>query len=205
VPRQFGVPEELCQKVMAKLESPRAYSPYFSSIHKKHIIGINNAYQVGDWIDILFFGDASWYHTHAPKLAGWPGLKASSAPFFHKTKDNPLGVKYLARDGGHKRGISNNPHCVSWNGNSGAAAISLAAHLGVRRIVLLGFDMKRESQLITHWHGNHKSGLKCPFTHHLLGFPEIAKDAKRMGIEILNASPESALKAFPRVLVKDLL
>jgi hypothetical protein len=199
------VPEEVTQEVLAKRENPQVYSPYLKAIHDKHVIGINNAYQIGDWIDILFFGDASWYHAHAPRLGTWPGLKVSSAPFFHKTRNNPLGVKYLARDGGHKTGISRNPRCVSWNRNSGAAAISLAAHLGVKQIVLLGFDMRGDSPLITHWHGNHKPGGNCPFSNHLLNFPNIARDAKSMGIEILNASPHSAIEIFPKVAIKDLL
>jgi hypothetical protein len=38
-----------------------------------------------------------------------------------------------------------------------------------------------------------------------LGFPEIAKDANRMGVEILNANPDSAIQDFKKVNVCDLI
>ena len=44
-----------------------------------------------------------------------------------------------------------------------------------------------------------------PFHRHLRGFPQIAKDAKQMGVEILNASPDSAIECFRKVTVKELL
>ena len=40
---------------------------------------------------------------------------------------------------------------------------------------------------------------------HMVGFSKIAQDAKRLGIEIINASPDSKIKAFKKVPVKDLL
>jgi hypothetical protein len=47
--------------------------------------------------------------------------------------------------------------------------------------------------------------MNMPFHKHLHGFPEIAKDAKRMGVTILNASPDSAIECFKKVNVKDLI
>ena len=38
-----------------------------------------------------------------------------------------------------------------------------------------------------------------------MGFPEIAKDAKKMGVKILNANPKSAINDFEKVNVKDLI
>jgi hypothetical protein len=121
--------------------------------------------------------------------------------------------KYLAKDTSHTKGISDNPKMVSWNGNSGAAAISLAVHTGAKRIILLGFDMKLSSSKTQHWHNlygrgviqDNKKLMKLPFDRHLRGFADIAKDAKRMGIEILNCCPDSAIKEFPRYSLKELI
>jgi predicted peroxiredoxin len=44
-----------------------------------------------------------------------------------------------------------------------------------------------------------------PFERHLRGFPDIAKDAKQRGIEILNCSQESVIKEFRKVTVQDCL
>lgn len=80
--------------------------------------------------------------------------------------------------------------------NSGAGAISLAAHWGASRIVLLGYDCQKTGGQ-AHWHGNHPAGLgnagsvdKWPaqfreLAHHLAGR------------EIINCSRATALKAFP--------
>ena len=209
--RQFEIPDDVIRSVTLRELPPSTFSEYLSPIHDKHVIGINNAYQIGTWIDILFFGDNSWYLVHRHKLIEWPGLKVTSGNRFER---GPRGkqerIKYLARDKSHPLGITQKTSFVSWNRNSGSAAISLAAHLGVNRIILLGFDMASDRSLkITHWHGSHgRPGDKKkrePYKGHLKGFPAIARDAEKRGIEIINASPKSAIRDFPRVAVKELL
>lgn len=211
VPRQFGVPEEVILKVMTGAPASE-YSPYLSPIHKKHVIGINNAYKIGDWLDVIFFGDCAWYVMHKENLAKINRLKVTCCDRFAKPDALCEGIKYLAKDKTKNLGISNNPSLVCWNNNSGAAAISLAAHFGVKRIVLLGFDMNLDEKRVSHWHGSHNTSpsrvlgknVKIPpFARHLKGFPQIAADAKARGIEILNASPISAIQDFPKVNAKD--
>lgn len=201
MPRQFGVPEDVIQSVISREKRPSAYSEYLAPIHGKHVIGVNNAYQIGNWIDAVFFGDCSWYLVHRLALAKFPGLKITCCNrFSSKRKEASEGIKYLAKDSGHRYGVSSDRSKVSWNANSGAAAINLAVHFGVKRIILLGFDMNLDADKKSHWHGSHKKvGEKKkppPFARHLKGFPVIAKDAKTMGVEIINANPKSAIKEF---------
>jgi hypothetical protein len=177
-------------------------------LHNKHVIGINVAYLIGDWLDMAFFGDKGFYLAHRDQLAAYPKLKVSCHPEMIKVP----WVKYLAKDPRHVKGISSNNAMVSWNGNSGAAAISLAVHTGVKRIILLGFDMKLDGKERQHFHACYtypvdkkKRMRTLPFHRHLPGFIQIAEDARKMGIEIINASPESAITQFPRVNIKDLL
>lgn len=209
VPKQFNIPDRVVQGVVKGTSLPSVYSPYMSSLHDKHVIGINVAYLIGNWIDMVFFGDKSFFLKHQQRLSKFSGLRISCHP-----KANDLNwVKYLPRDRKHIRGISPDPRMVSWNGNSGAAAISLAAHAGAKRIILLGFDMKVGESEIQHWHDLYgrfanrdtKKKKRMPFYRHLRGFPEIAKDAKRMGIEMLNACPDSAIECLRKVTVKELL
>lgn len=208
VPRQFGIPDEIIQKVVSGVLPPSIYSSYMSKLHNKHVIGINVAYLIGNWIDVVFFGDGGFFLQHQQELAKFPGLRVSCNP-----KTNGLNwVKYLEQDGGHVKGISSNPRMVSWNHNSGAAAISLAAHTGAKKIILLGFDMKLNLTNNQHWHDIYKRGViegkrkkGLPFDRHLRGFVEIAKDAQRMGISIINACPDSAITQFPRLSVNELL
>lgn len=201
--RQFDVPEELIQSVVKNGTPLSVYSNYFKPIHNKHIIGINVAYMIGDWIDMVFFGDSNFFLKQERGLSRFPNLKVSC----HPNTDKVPWVKFLPHDKKHSKGISTNPKMVSWNQNSGAAAISVAAHAGAKRIILLGFDMSLDKQGGSHWHSVYRQGKKVipPFQKHLKGFPEIAKDATRMGIEILNASPNSAIKCFRKVTVKEIL
>jgi len=205
---EFYIPDEIISAVMGKIERPSALSPYLESIHDKHIIGVNNAYQIGNWIDIVFFGDCSWYNVHRAALVDFPGIKITSCQ--KRTFDPKENIKFLHRDKEHKKGISSNNKKVSWNNNSGAASISVAAHLGVKKIILLGFDMDMDTKSkYSHYHGSHRNPnerIKSPpFKRHLMGFPMIAEDAKNMGIEIINASPKSKIKVFPRIHLKELL
>jgi hypothetical protein len=188
------------------------YSAYLAPLHDMHVIGINNIYRIGTWIDILFFGDCGWYLAHKGVIADFPKLKVTCCDrFANKSIDQSEGIKYLAKDKQKTRGISDDPSTVSWNGNSGAAAISMAVHLGVKKIVLLGFDMSLDANNVSHWHGSHyawKQGGKKrspPFSRHMIGFPTIAADAKRLGVEILNCSPISAIDVFPKVSLQEAL
>lgn len=205
IPRLFHVPEPLISDIEKKAIGPEYYSKYMQPIHDKHVIGVNNAYQIGNWIDVLFFGDCPWYRVHRYNLAQFPGLKVTCCPrFAGKEKKESEGIKYLQKDKTRRYGISDNPRKVAWNSNSGAAAISLAVHFGVRRIYLLGFDMKIQGSE-THWHGGHGNKNAPPFRKHLKGFPDIAKDAKNRNVEIINVSPSSAIMCFPKRKLEDVL
>lgn len=208
LPKQFDVPEETIEAVTAKRELPSAYSEYLKPLHNKHVIGINNAYQIGSWIDVLFFGDCGWYLVHRNAIAKWPGLKVTCCPRFEaKKKEDMEGIKFLKKDA-QRQGISSDNSTVCWNSNSGAAAISLASHFGAKKIILLGFDMDMQNK-VSHWHGSHaqpgENTRKPPFDRHLRGFPQIAEDAKKMGIEILNASPDSAIMDFTKIDIEEVL
>ena len=209
VSRQFEVPDKVVQEVMAGTLPPSAYSSYMSFLHDKHVIGVNVAYMIGDWIDMVFFGDKGFFLAHQQRLADFPGMKVSCEP----TTDKVDWVKFVTRDTKHSRGISGNPKMVSWNNNSGAAAINVAVHTGAKRIILLGFDMKLNGSNNQHWHDVYKRGVitgekrmrNLPFDRHRRGFPVIAQDAQKMGVEILNCNLDSRIECFSKVSLKDLI
>ena len=212
VPKQFGIPDSVVDEVIKGTSPASVYSSYMSALHDKHIIGINVAYLLGDWIDMLFFGDVGFFLKHQNELAKFPGMKISC----HPRADRYNWIKYTPKDTKHSKGISDNPKMVSWNGNSGAAAISIAANAGAKRIMLLGFDMKLDDVKKQHWHdaygryGNRnntdrRKANKLPFNRHLVGFEQISKDAKKRGIEILNCCPDSAITQFPKLTVNEVL
>lgn len=212
MPRQFDIPENVIQDVAEGRTPLNAFSPYLSSIHKKHVIGVNVAYKLGNWIDMVFFGDSGFFLTHRYGLAEFGGLKVSCHHTVNAVPHQLDAIKYIPKDNNKNRGISDKKDRICWNGNSGGAAINLAVHTGAKRIILLGFDMKLVEDR-KHWHKEYiNSGrtrkddnMHLPFHRHLIGFPHIANDARRLGVEIFNASPESAIEDFPKVAVKELL
>ncbi|MFA5049186.1 MAG: hypothetical protein WC516_09245 [Patescibacteria group bacterium] len=209
LPKQFDIPDRVIKSVVYNESPPSVYSPYMSFLHDKHVIGVNVAYLIGDWIDIVFFGDSSFFLSQQKKLSEFVGIKVTC----HPSIEGHNWIKYLSKDSKKPRGISPNPKMVSWNGNSGAAAISIAANAGAKRIFLLGFDMELNSENRQHWHDLYhrfstisvKNNKGLPFERHLRGFIDIYKDAKHRGIQIINVCPNSAIKEFPKINLKDVL
>lgn len=213
VPFQFGVPEQLVNQVIKGTVLPSVYSPYMEAIHNKHVIAINAAYLIGNWMSMIFFGDKMWFLENEEKLAKHPAVKVAC----HPNVRHITWVKHLERVDERVKpyGLSLNSHSVVWNGNSGAAAISVAAAAGAKRIILVGFDMFYTKSGNVHWHDLYDQSrwtkeqrlliADSAFKKHLMGFPEIAIDARIRGIEIINASPDSTITAFPKRTVKDLL
>jgi hypothetical protein len=197
---QFNIPQSVIKEVCYGNCNISEYAKYLGFLRDKHVIGINNAYMLGDIIDIVFFGDSSWYKLHKKELDKRNHLKVTCSVTLKEK-----GIKVLGRD--EKYGISKHNGMVCWNNNSGAASISLAHHLGCKKIYLLGFDMTTiKDGDRTHWHKPHYSRYdKPPFEKHLVGFPKIAEDAKHLGIEIINVCPNSAIEAFPKVNLKDII
>lgn len=209
LPRQFGVPDEVIQKVMTNELPKSTYSSYFKEIHNKHVIGVNVAFQLGDWISMMYFGDLPFYRNYMLQLHEFHNLKVTDTgnlPQQPELIQNHKNIKKLKRD--MRSGISEYQDTLRWNHHSGGGAINLAALTGVKRILLLGFDMKPSGD-VTHWHaggpGYYKPTVQKSFDRFLMSFPKIAEDAKRLHIEILNVSMESAITVFPKVQLKEIL
>jgi len=201
--KQFHIPDSLVKDVYAGKSSPSVYSPYMTKIHSMHVIAVNMAYKIGDWMDVLFFGDVGLIEKSHTDIFSFQGLRITCG----ETKVDYNGrIKLIGKDKAKKLGISFNPSHVAWNFNSGAAAINLAVHFGVKRIILLGFDMKLDEGN-QHWHkyyaGNPRT-VHATMNTHMRGFPQIAKDLEGK-VEIINACPDSRIDAFPKMNLDDII
>ncbi len=70
--------------------------------------------------------------------------------------------------------------------------------------MLIGFDMRRVNDR-ANWHEDHPCPQKDPYGRFLLAFPHIAREARELGLEILNATPESAISQFPIVKLEEVI
>lgn len=94
-------------------------------------------------------------------------------------------------------------------GNSGYQAINLAYLWGARRLVLLGFDCKKDKAGKRHWFGEHPSPLtltqESTYADWRRNFTALAADLKKEGVEVINCSPDSALACWPRLPISQVL
>ena len=84
--------------------------------------------------------------------------------------------------------------------NSGAGCVSVAVAEGAKSVVLVGYDCAKDDGK-THWHGSHPVGLSDARTINVwpLIFDRMAKEMKRKGVRVVNASRRTALTCFERV------
>ena len=107
------------------------------------------------------------------------------------TKDDGFQTEHGALNGG---------------GNSGFQAIHLAATFGAKRIILLGFDMQRTGGK-EHWHGKHEGNLPNGngFASWIRKMTPLARDLKSMGVHVMNCTPTTALRCFPKYKLEEVI
>ena len=168
----------------------------------RRVIAVNCAFRLAPWIDVMYYGDCTW-----PKKYGgddfytFKGLKITTCPQHVNRHDVKVVTKKNA-----PYGIITDPSFVSWNLSSGACAVNLAFHFGVKKIVLLGYDMQYVNGE-KNWHNFYKDqrGKHEPYARFLMPFNYIAKDLARHEIECVNATPGSKLTLFPMVGINEVL
>jgi len=182
-----------------------AIAEYLSKLglNKHRVIGVNDAFRLGDdLIDVAWFTDCGWFDKNFVEFARFAGLKAH------------ICSRHGERPGTHRiirketSGISTDPKVIHWNGCSGSSAINLAYLLGARRVILIAFDMQFGQGKVNNWHAEHKKKRAKgwnPYPRFLKPFITIAQDAKELGLEIINANPDSALDIFPKMKLEDVI
>ncbi len=101
----------------------------------KPTIAVSDVYRVAPWADVVYACDLKWWLHH------WQNVYHHGAA--HKvTCDGSVAfpIRHLRNTG--EQGFDPTPGYIRTGGNSGYQAVHLAVHLGAKKIVLLGFDMK---------------------------------------------------------------
>lgn len=99
---------------------------------------------------------------------------------------------------------------VGCAGNSGFAALNLAVILGADPIYLLGFDMKGENGVLTHFHSGYRekppSDVLCERWRAAFAWAVTAGELDRTRVVVLEVTPgDSALTCFPKQPVSEVL
>lgn len=146
------------------------------------VIVTNNTFRMASWADALYFMDGEWWQ-HYGKEA----------------KDGFFGNIIAPRDivGVEKA------HIRSFN--SGAGAIILAAQNGAKKIILIGYDAKKSDDGKAHWHEDHPKSMGN--AGEVNNWPRKFNDMVSVldGIDVINASRDTALTAFRRDTLENAL
>jgi hypothetical protein len=172
----------------------------FEQLRDKNTIIINKAVQTCPWADVLYWTDSRVYDWYRDDINNFKGHKYTVKPY-----NVPSDVKALKNTG--VSGLEEEPNGVRHGNNSGYAAINLAYHLGVSRIVLLGYDMGNLGAQ-SHYHEGYPVKMTQDRTYetkmlHL--FDKIATPLKEKGIQIINANPKSRINCFPKLVLEKAL
>lgn len=183
---------------------PSLSDDQLAHVHDKrascHVVAVNNTAERAPWADVVYMGDFTCLRHYLPRLkpqtsGEWVTQCKAGAERWKLTHVKPCSNKGMTLERIHM------------NGNSGAQAVNLAAAFGAKRILLLGFDMKADKHGRDHWFGQHPKPLvqRQLYDDWLEKFVHIAKDAKALGVEIINCTPASALTVFPMQPITEVL
>lgn len=140
----------------------------------------------------------------------WHQVKGESCDKWtpHKKTADKYGINYIEERG--LPGLSTDPAFIHHHHGSGPITLNIALHYGITRMLLVGWDMRHKGS--RHFFGEYPE----PLVHYtrnlgeggelngLLG--EMATiDPEKYGIEIINCTPNSALKHFPMGELKDFI
>lgn len=159
---------------------------------------------VAPWADILYAADRKWWQENHAAAAAFAGVKVTIRPNGYADFTPEIdGVRVLGWGG--PRGFDDRVDYLRTGWNSGYQAMHLAAHLGVKRVLLFGFDMHADKG--EHWHGDHRwrPGYKSQYPLFIQSFEHGAPEFARRGVEILNCTPGSALTCFPMATAEEAL
>lgn len=168
----------------------------------RRILAVNSSVRMAARIagpeDVLYFSDTGWFDGHQAEIEAWPGLVFSvSRRAKGRMPDRvhrPQMFECSAFDvpGKLRHGLS-----------SGHIAVSLAIAGGAGRCVLLGYDMRLIGGRSHHHDDYGRTTEQDVLDGFLKGFAGWHRDALDVGVDVVNASPGSALAEFPLVDLAD--
>jgi hypothetical protein len=175
-------------------------------------IGVNQAWKLGDWIELIIFGDVKWWRwtvlnggKNREEFFKHPSIKVTNCEWFYSHKMKPKGIKVMGRPG---TAWTKKPGFLGWPLNTGGAAINLAGIVGAKRVLLVGFDGKAGGEEGNNWHDDYPEKLPDPKgTYSIYKSPmkKLYDAATRDGVEVINCTPNSGYNFIPYKPIEEFL
>lgn len=174
---------------------------------KLAVIAIKKNVELCPWADVVYGCDAAWWKS-VRGLPDYKGLKLAWSA--HVCDEYPDIRRVFIDDIRRDQLLFDQFGHVGAGGNSGFHSLNMAVQFGAKRIVLIGFDMHDRSGV--HWYGrnnwpgaNNPSEVEAGFPRFRRSFNAAALVLEKMGVEVVNASPISELKCFPKLTLEQTL
>ena len=180
-----------------------AVARWRASGRNRRVIVVNTSYLLAPRSDVLYACDRNWWaHQNGEVTAGrWPGFTGECWSLSKEAADE-FGVRLVP----HQLGEGLSDDRIHAGGNGGYQAVQLAALFGASKVILLGYDLQRSGGK-SHWHGDHPKPLADP-----QALSDWARRLDRLfirlaerGVELINASRETALRRIPRRSISEAL
>lgn len=154
------------------------------------------------WADILYAADNIWWYHNQEEAAKFKGVRVSIEPTSHNAQVNPVQDVMVMGHGG-PWGFDDRPDYIRSGFNSGYQAVHLAATLGAKRILLLGFDMHADKG--DHWNGDHRwrPGFRSRYELFIRAFDQLATQLTFRNVDVVNCTQGSALDCFPIASIEE--
>jgi len=190
-------------------------------IKEKHDAGkckvftINNVYQRVPWTDVHLSCDFPWWRWYGERS---DELRALTCPKYtwHPDLADRFNIDYIK--GAIKDGLSEDPSIVHINHGSSPMTVNLALHYGIKKLVLIGHDMRYAKDYnpkardpgstprhyfseypgpLQHWPsvlvGKSKPGVLDGL---IQTYGKMIPQLNKLGMEVVNCTPDSALDVF---------
>jgi hypothetical protein len=195
----------------ASILRPRHHPFEYTPVPYARVITINDSWRMAPWADVHYFCDARWRDQQVNLNRQSLDKSTDFAQMIYKgfwvkggqDLEHPH-VRTLKFTG--QQGWEPAPTALRHGSNSGYQAIHLAAHYGAKRIILLGYDMHVDPKR-SHWHDEERASnfaklIELSFLPH---FQTLVDPLAAAGVEVINATPGSALKCWPYLPLEEAL
>lgn len=171
----------------------------YAATRVDRFIVVNESWRLHRAADVLYAADCRWWQNRAPPPRAFTGERWTTPQQWTPHAKAQFPGMFWAETKAGRDIVSNFPICTGHN--SAFQAMGLAVLWGASRIVFLGLDLKTGPDGKDHWFGNYE---KLTSPRSALGmfreaFTHAAPQLTARGIEVVNASRDTALECFPRI------
>jgi hypothetical protein len=176
------------------------------------LFGCNNAFQIAPEIELLYAVNLAWWDHYYPAVRDLPCSKWTT----NAAASTKYALNWIAER--NAPGLSDDPEVIHHGHGGGYSLLSLAHRFGAQRVVLLGYDLKYAPDYNAaerfpgstprHFFGEYPLSMRHWPSAQVRGgehveLVELYRSVARQGkLEVINATPDSALDAFPYIPIE---